>query len=300
MDELIVQKNDDNTEIIVLEEGKIVEYYLYDSQNIPKIGNVYVGIIKDVKPKIKTIFVDIGLLRAGYLELKTFDKTYKKGDKLLVQVIKEEQNNKGTKLSNKITSISERIASKSLLKKEAELIYDANKIASILVNKFVKKSTKKIFINDKELLKDLENLDNIPELVYKKVNFIDEFGLLTEFTKINARKIWLKSGGYIVIDKTEALTAIDVNSGKYIGKKYDSKEDIFLNINKEAGIEAIKQIRLKNIGGIILIDFINMEKPENREEIIKLLKKEAKKDRSTINIYDFTRLGLVEISRKKL
>ena len=112
------------------------------------------------------------------------------------------------------------------------------------------------------------------------------------------RKIWLKCGGYIAIDKTEALTAIDVNSGKYTGK--NDLEETTLRVNEEAAVEIMKQLRLKDIGGIIIIDYIDMVSKEDQAKIIEIMKREALKDRSKIDIKEFTKLNLVEMTRKKM
>ena len=112
------------------------------------------------------------------------------------------------------------------------------------------------------------------------------------------RKIWLKCGGFITIDKTEALTAIDVNSGKYIGSK--GLEQTVFTVNREASIEIAKQIRLRDIGGIIIIDYIDMEKDENKEKIKEILTQNLKKDRSKTQVVGFTSLDLLEMTRKHM
>ena len=112
------------------------------------------------------------------------------------------------------------------------------------------------------------------------------------------RKVWLKSGGFITIDKTEALTAIDVNSAKYIGK--EKLEDTAFEINKEASIEIAKQIRLRDIGGIIVIDFIDLYDENNKKELVELFKKELKKERTKVQIEGFTKLNLLELTRKHI
>ena len=111
-------------------------------------------------------------------------------------------------------------------------------------------------------------------------------------------RAWLKSGAYLVIQPTEALTVIDVNTGKYISKKNDESE--YLKINKEAAIEAARQIRLRNLSGIIIIDFINLSKRENMDELIEVLQSELRKDPIAASFVDITKLQLVEITRKKI
>ncbi len=112
------------------------------------------------------------------------------------------------------------------------------------------------------------------------------------------RKVWLKCGGFITIDKCEALTAIDVNSGKFTGNC--KLEDTILKVNIEATEEIAKQIRLRDIGGIIIIDYIDMEKEEDRIKIKEKMQQATKKDRSKVQVLEFTKLGLLEITRKHI
>jgi len=112
------------------------------------------------------------------------------------------------------------------------------------------------------------------------------------------RKVYLKCGGFITIDKTEALTAIDVNSGKYTGKK--DVEETILKVNKEATIEIAKQLRIRDIGGVIIIDYIDMISEEHKKQIEKLLKEELKKDRSKTQVIGFSKLNLLEMTRKHI
>ena len=112
------------------------------------------------------------------------------------------------------------------------------------------------------------------------------------------RKIWLKCGGFITIDPTEALTAIDVNTGKYTGTK-DLEQTVF-TVNKEASIEIAKQLRLRDIGGIIIIDYIDMNKEENKQKIQNILEEKLKEDRSKTQVEGFTKLDLMEMTRKHI
>ena len=111
-------------------------------------------------------------------------------------------------------------------------------------------------------------------------------------------KVWLKSGGYLIIEPTEALTVIDVNSGKNVSKKSD--KETFFYTNQEAALEIARQLRLRNLSGIIVIDFINMTKQKEIDTIMKVLRDAVKKDSVKTNIIDMTALGLVEITRKKI
>ncbi|NIO06396.1 MAG: Rne/Rng family ribonuclease [Proteobacteria bacterium] len=125
----------------------------------------------------------------------------------------------------------------------------------------------------------------------------DVYGIETDLDKALKRKVWLKSGGYILIEMTEALTAIDVNTGKFVGKR--NLEDTILKTNLEAAKEIAYQLRLRNIGGIIIIDFIDMEKESNREMVYQALELALQKDRAKSNISKISELGLVEMTRKR-
>ena len=124
------------------------------------------------------------------------------------------------------------------------------------------------------------------------------YDIETQLEKCNNRKIWLKCGGFITIDSTEALTAIDVNSGKFVGSK-DIEQTMF-TVNKEASIEIAKQLRLRDIGGIVIIDFIDMKDEENKKKIIQVLEENLKKDRSKTQVIGFTKLNLLEMTRKHM
>src|SRR5438067_141629 len=130
----------------------------------------------------------------------------------------------------------------------------------------------------------------------------DEYGIEQELIRAQNRKVWLKSGGYIIIDQTEALVAIDVNSGRYVGKKGAgaSLEDTITKINCEAAKEIVYQLRLRNIGGIIIIDFIDMDKGSNREKVFKTLQEALGADRAKTNVLKISDIGLVEMTRKRV
>ncbi|GAB4293979.1 MAG: ribonuclease G [Desulfuromonadia bacterium] len=136
------------------------------------------------------------------------------------------------------------------------------------------------------------------ELYDEDEPIFDHFGLEVEISRALGRKVWLKSGGYIIIEQTEALTAIDVNTGRYVGKH--NLEDTILKTNLEAVKEIAYQLRLRNIGGIIIIDFIDMEKEVNREKVFTALEEALKGDKSKTNILKISELGLVEMTRKRV
>ncbi len=161
-------------------------------------------------------------------------------------------------------------------------------------------------INDKENYNTIMDfLDLISPSLKDRVKYFDPginifsyYGIEKMIKQALNSKVWLKSGGYIVIDKTEALTIIDVNTGKYVG--VNNLSETIIDVNKEAVKEIAKQIRLRDIGGIIIIDFIDMLNKESEQEILELLTDELSKDRVRTNVLGMTSLGLVELTRKKV
>jgi len=136
------------------------------------------------------------------------------------------------------------------------------------------------------------------ELYKETVPIFDYFGLEIEINRALGRKIWLKSGGFITIDQTEALVAIDVNTGKFVG--HSDPEETILKTNLEAVKEVVYQLRLRNIGGIIIVDFIDMSREESKEIVWNALQQELRFDRSRTNILKISELGLVEMTRKRV
>ncbi len=164
---------------------------------------------------------------------------------------------------------------------------------------------KRIVVDDMEVCTRIQGFltDLLPEEACE-VSFFNEkdpvfeaYGIEIEIAKLLHRKIWLKSGGYIVLDFTEALTVIDVNTGRYLGKK--DLEDTILKTNLEAAKEIAYQIRLRNIGGIIIVDFIDMERKESRELVFQTLMDALKKDRTKTFVYPISEIGLVQLTRKR-
>ncbi len=186
-----------------------------------------------------------------------------------------------------------------------QLIYKNQGIIEKLIIDLIDQDLSKVIVNDE---KTYENIKKVLEKIAletdvkvelkKEKNILNICEIQEQLEKANNRKIWLKCGGFITIDKTEALTAIDVNSGKYVGTK-DLEKTIF-TVNKEATIEITKQIRLRDIGGIIIIDYIDMENKEDKAKILEILEENLKKDRSKTQVIGFTPLDLLEMTRKHM
>lgn len=389
MTEIFIKKEKNKKKIALVEDGKLLEYYEEDSEDLRKEGNIYLGIIKDIIPGMQSAFVDIGTEKNSFIHLKDIlpkvdetkekvktdliiSKIIKPGQKILVQVKKDSNQKKGARVSTHITipskyivlmpnteivTISQKIENKDeqerLIKlvkenldknngaiirtsaegKEKEIVEDIKRVQNIwnkilktdiepksnkakliyksedLVEKMLmdlsEKEVEKITVNDEEEKEKLENLIN-EDNEYKNIkielkrdeDIFDIYEINKQIEKSQNRKIWLKCGGFITIDKTEALTAIDVNSGKYTGS--NNLEQTIFKVNKEATIEIAKQIRLRDTGGIIIIDYIDMENEQDKQKIVELLKEKLKEDRSKTQVEGFTKLDLMEITRKHI
>lgn len=182
--------------------------------------------------------------------------------------------------------------------KTIERLYDDHDIVTKAIRDVIHQNTDTVYCNEEKIRTRITKAIPHVKCVFEKGDWVDKLGLKSEIEKAENRKIWLKCGGYIVIDKTEALTAIDVNSGKYTGSK--DLENTVLKVNLEAAVEIMKQIRLKDIGGIIVIDYIDMHQEEHEKQVLEVMRQEAKKDRSKVDIREFTQLNLVELTRKKM
>lgn len=386
--EIIINKNENNKEIALLENGKMMEYYIDENNSIRKEGNIYIGIVKDIVKGMQAAFLDIGTEKNSFIHLKDvlpkIDESKEKvnsdidisdilktGQKFLVQVKKDSNIQKGARVSTHINlpsryivlmpntdivTISQKIENKkeqerllklvkenlsegngavirtSAIGKEQEIIDDIknierkwNKIdklfksdkgnqprliskAENIVEKMIidlpEKSIQRILVNNKIEYEKLEKYKKENDYLYnikielREENILEMYDIQKEISKLENRKIWLKCGGFITIDRTEALTAIDVNTGKYTGNK--NIEQTILKVNEEATIEIAKQLRLRDIGGIIIIDYIDMKNEENKKKIQNLLEERLKEDRTKTQVEGFTKLDLMEMTRKHI
>lgn len=387
--EILINKKGRENEIALLKNGKLIEYYVDEEKSVRKEGNIYVGIIKDVIKGMQAAFVDIGTEKNGFIHLKdvlpkidekkekideniNITDIVKPGQKVLVQVKKDSNAQKGARVSTHINLPSKYI----VLMPNTDIVTISQKIENKeeqeRLIKIVKENLKEgngavirtsAIGKGKEIIEDIKNIekrwdkieklfkndkDNRPKLIAKSENilkkmmidlpeksieqitvnnkneyekikkFKDEtdyiketniilkenedvlqiYDVEKEISKLEYRKIWLKCGGFITIDKTEALTAIDVNTGKYTGNK--NIEQTIYKVNEEATIEIAKQIRLRDIGGIIIIDYIDMNSQEDKKKIQNLLEEKLKEDRAKTQVEGFTKLDLMEMTRKHI
>ena len=195
---------------------------------------------------------------------------------------------------------------KKMLENESNLpclIEENNDIIKSLILGTADGNMNRIVTNNEMFNKEIENfleaynLDKNVKVGYEKDVF-EKYTMQKELQELENNKVWLRCGGYIVIDKTEALTAIDVNSGKCVGK--DNLEDTILKVNTEAAKEIAKQLRLRDIGGIIIIDFIDMQEDISKTKLLECFVEETKKDRAKVQVEGFSKLNLLELTRKQM
>lgn len=333
-------------------------------------GQIYKGIVKNVLPGIKSAFIDIGLEKNAYMYLdsKYGNTNIKKGDEVIVEVVKEELGGKGAKVTNKFTlagrysvittankdiSISSKIKNDDLrealltnirkpddigvmirtnagevefynineeiswlyqlyrgiltegnYKRKPGLLYSDEGVLDRVLRDSISKNTKKIIVDSYDdynhIIDFLENKSDIfvkPELYKGHRTLFDYFGIERELLSLRNNKVSLSCGGYIVIDKTEAMYVIDVNSGKNVGSDALSKTAEITNL--QAAEEISLQVRLRNLSGIIVIDFIDVADDAVKEKIINTLQKGFEGDKNKTVIYPFTELNLVQIARRR-
>lgn len=182
-----------------------------------------------------------------------------------------------------------------------QLLFKSPSFLEKLILDLPENKIEKIEVNEQKEYEEIRKmLNDINEKISLELseNIFEKYELEKQIEKTKQRKIWLNCGGFITIDQTEALVAIDVNSGKFTGK--NTLEETVYKVNYEATIEIAKQLRLRDIGGIIIIDYIDMQKQENKEKIEKLLKESLKQDRAKTQVEGFTKLNLMELTRKHI
>tara|TARA_B100000614_G_scaffold80801_1_gene72263 strand:- start:12480 stop:13988 length:1509 start_codon:yes stop_codon:yes gene_type:complete len=237
-------------------------------------------IIEDIKPK------NIGIIVRTTAQGKNQDILAEEFESLMKQYknyINKTKSKPSPSLIHEDVSMSSKVIRDLFNSQVSNLYIDSKKVFNT-INAYIKKinpsDLEKIhFYNKKE---PIFNKHNIEEQISKSLN----------------KKVWLKSGGHLVIDHTEAMVVIDVNSGRYIGKK--NHEDTSLKINLEAAKECAKQLRLRDIGGLIVIDFIDMLKSESKKKVYNYFKKELKKDSAKVATAEFSSFGLLEMTRQRV
>lgn len=369
MKQIYVERCSKILRIAVKEDGKLEQCFIEEDNDIYS-GQIYKGVVKNIVPAIKCAFVDIGENKSAYLYMdsKLNNLNIKKGEELLVEVIKEAAGSKGPKVSNAITvpgryaviitshkgiEISKKITDeeyinnlkRSILKPEDVGIMirtNALKVDFETINIEIKKlyeTYKNIILNSQNsnykgmvynsggaiakvlrdrvdeniseiIVSDKDDFEYIKEYTQSKndisckvslhdniINLLDYYGIEKEILELTNKEVKLECGGFIVIDKTEAMYAIDVNSGKNVKGKDIARTAVVTNL--EAAKEIVRQVKLRNLSGIIVVDFIDVSDNSVKKKILNILYEGFKDDKNKTVIYPFTELNLVQIARKR-
>ncbi|NOZ07626.1 MAG: Rne/Rng family ribonuclease [FCB group bacterium] len=403
--EIFINVSAGSTRIAIVEDGKLVELYIELPDQQRMVGNIYKGKIQNVIPGMQAAFVDIGNEINAFLpfseignpenlgnvslvdddsdssahqpqKLKHTDfdpgKELKKGDEILVQVIKEPYAGKGPRITtdiaipgsllvlvpnSNIIGISRKLSDRyekrrlrrlvkeikpdgfglivrtiaegkdrgviesdfqrvwekwqeldSTCKKKSApvLVYQDFATADQVIRDMFTPDIDRILIDSKDVYKRISRFikDILPDQVSKvqqhkrKGSIFDQHNIEEQIEKSLRRKVWMNSGAHLVIEQTEAMLVIDVNSGRYIGKK--DHEHNSLKINLEAAREVARQLRLRDTGGLIVIDFIDLLEAENRRKVYDEFKQSLKKDRAKVSLSEFSTFGLLEMTRERV
>lgn len=203
-----------------------------------------------------------------------------------------------------ILSLYREIAAGSEVQKAPCLLHEEQSVMFRVARDLLMKDIDRVFVNNEAAFEKLCQMTDLmapklkPRILLKQSEALfDRYDTEAKIERALSRKVWMKNGSYIIIDRTEALTCIDVNTGKYVGK--DDLEKTITATNCEAAEEIARQLRLRDVGGIIIIDFIDMELEENRQIVLNTLKNALRQDHTRTHVFGFTHLGLVEMTRKK-
>ena len=368
MREIFIERNNSLLRIAIKDNGVLNECFVEEDSKKPKVGEIYKGRVKNIISAINSVFVDIGLEKEAYMYLSNELKAQgiKKGDEILVEIIKEPLGNKGAKVTKNISipgrfmvitkeetgiKISKRIideeekirilktinkingysitirtaaveaTEEELLEEKSNLVneiealekklkystnlgkaYGENLILTKVLRENIGKSCKIIVDNEVDFKEVNNYLENDSDIILEKYegyrNLFDIYGIEKEIIKLRHKKVSLNCGGNIVIDKTEAMYVIDINTAKNIKGKSFNKT--ILETNIEAAREIGRQIRLRNLAGIIVIDFIDMRDYSQKNLVMEELKKSLEEDKGNVKVFPFTELDLVQISRKRV
>ena len=329
MNKLLITRVDGRILTVLTEDSRAIQME-YEEEEASLLGNIYIGKVKNIVKNINSAFVEIGKGQMSYYSLSDNKvhhfavsqerKELREGDEILVQVARDAVKTKDPvvtanlsftghlcvltagknqiSFSSKIRSQEWKDQMKALLEPEKEDEF------GIIVRTNAAEAEPEAVIGELRQLKQYLH-ENQPEDENRLRLYEDAMLPLAKLYQIDkameealSTHVWLKSGGYLVIEPTEAMTVIDVNTGKYTGKK--NKRDTILKINLEAAAEISHQMRLRNLSGIILVDFIDMEEKEDQELLMKTLAVQCARDPVKTTVVDMTRLNLVEITRKKI
>lgn len=317
-----MRSSEDSKLIITDVDGKIIAFLLSDGNPIgitvlggnnlldPECinsGDIVIAYVRDVKNDIGAAFIEYASGRDGYLPLSKLPKdiSVKQGDLLPVKLFSYAQKGKRATFTARIDY--SKYPDGDMLREKSKHLTAYSYLYKD--ESFLKDRLNKVFRKNEytEIVTDLESVFENLKTSYENIRLYEDkdfglsklYSLKTFLEEATAKKVWLKCGGYLYIEHTEAMTVIDVNSGKFSPSKGIDKESAYLSVNLEAASEVCRQLRLRNISGIIIIDFINLVSPEDRESLLEKLRSGSLNDTMKVSVAGITALGLVEITRKK-
>ena len=330
--QIVITKVQDKTILVSVHNDKLYDVLVENEENTSgNVGDIFVGKVQNVVDNIHAAFVEFEKNKVGFLPLSECQgKTVKAGDEFVVQIKQAAVKTKqpvvtifpdiAGRCAVVILRTSAKAASEEEIRKECTgLLKQMHELMDYSEYKtrfsclyreasFYLKYIRSLELSNFErIVTDLQSVyEELYPIYGDKVELYSDdsysldklLGISTKLLKANEKKVWLKSGGNLVIEPTEALTVIDVNTGKAVDGRRN-KETTFYKINCEAAIEAARQIRMRNLSGIILIDFIDMKEQEHVEELMQLLRMKLSEDKVKTVLVDITKLGLVEITRMK-
>ena len=374
---------------------RVGELYVERRGSRSIVGNIYKGVVDNVLPGMEAAFVDIGLERNGFLHVdeivtpdgkavpkrgrgqgRRIDELIKRGQEIVVQVVKDPLKTKGARLSMQLSiagrylvympqgggiGVSRRLpdGERSQMRKNLEKLHAASKekggyivrtaaqgadkedfereiaylhkLHEVLERRSVDADAPSLIFQEADLpirvlrdvlgsefdgaeIDDQKQFERVtsffqrtaPELVASvemhshSEHLFERHGAEEAFRSTLSRRVDLPSGGYLIIDYAEALTVVDINTGSFTGKGKGRLEDTITKVNVEAADEVVRQLRLRDIGGIIVIDFIDMARAKNRDQVLKTLRKALDEDRTKTYVVEVSPLGLVEMTRQNV
>jgi len=208
---------------------------------------------------------------------------------------------------NNLLKIWDQIQKAAKKAKAPASLYEEPELVNKVVRDIFSGDFEKVVVDSRAVYEDIKGYleETAPDLLERlelhqgSLPIFEEYRVTEQLHKALERKVWLPSGGSLVIDRTEAMTVIDVNTGKFTGKGGNLEETVYKN-NLEAADEVARQLRLRDIGGIIVIDFIDMIDPKNQQELLRTLKRALSRDKTRSQVFEVSNLGLVEMTRKKV
>lgn len=306
----VLTKRNNYKHCFVFEDGKMTKIFTSPENEIPE-GSIIVGRISEIVPSIHAAFVCITPKEKCFVKLSDLLPEYnltrenaecKSGDLIAIKITKTASKGKkasATTILDEDETVNKLLLDKSKHKPQYSIVERALPKYLIPLKIIEKSEFSNICVSDNsEIVSEIKDYLEVDVNLYSDslVSLSALMGIESKISDAINKKVWLDSGAFLYIEPTEAMTVIDVNSGKNSTKKSD---DLFWNINVEACETIIDQIILRNLSGIIIVDFINLSDKSKRKELLNILAEIAQNKDDSINIVDMTGLGLVEITRRK-